>query len=122
MTTPHNEPDLYVTIYSPSLKHRVVFLRALRATLLHHLPEVKAQLHALDTNPLSDHFINVALNGDAGTPVQYPLVLVDAPQKDHGQLEYASTENLPQGARLAELLAAQADYIRQDVKERIFTE
>lgn len=121
MTTPNNEPDLYVTIYSPSLKHRVVFLRALRATLLHHLPEVKTQLHALDTNPLSDHYLNAALNGDAGTPVQYPLVLVDAPQKDNGQLEYASTENLPQGTQLTELLAAQADHIRQNIKERIFS-
>lgn len=121
MTTPHNEPDLYITIYSPSLKHRVVFLRTLRGTLRHHLPEVKTQLHALDTNPLSDHFINTALNGDTGTPVQYPLVLVDAPHKDHGQLEYASTENLPQGAQLAELLATQADHIRQNIQERIFT-
>ena len=121
MTTPHNEPDLYVTIYSPSLKHRVVFLRALRGTLRHHLPEAKTQLHALDANPLSDHFVDTALNGDNGTPVQYPLVLVDAPQQENGQLEYASTENLPQGAQLAELLATQADHIRQTIQERIFT-
>lgn len=122
MTTPSNEPDLYVTIYSPSLKHRVTLLRALRATLRHHLPKTRAQFHALTPTPLSDHYLTLADRPGAEDGAKYPLILVDAPTKKDGYIEYATTIELPHGPELAELIAQQADSIRQDIKERIFTE
>lgn len=122
MTTPSNEPDLYVTIYSPSLKHRVTLLRALRATLLHHLPKTRAQFHALTPTPLSDHYLTFADHPGTKDGAKYPLILVDAPNKKGGHIEYATGTELPHGPELSELLAKQADSIRQDIKERIFNE